>query len=209
MFEHLRIGLTMRQSDACDYHESRDGLASSWYDFLSAALPGSSWVALPNTGKSIVRAAESFGLNGLILTGGESRGVYPQRDESEMALISYALQKKIPVIGICRGLQMLHSYFGGELITCDRNEHVAVRHAVFFQGTSFCDAGRQEVNSYHGNAIELQGLPGPLLPFALDYSGMVEGVFSNEFCLAGIMWHPEREAVFADSDIFIFNKLFS
>ena len=209
MFDQLRIGLTMRRSDACDYHEPREGLALSWGDFLREALPGCVWVALPNTGESIVRTVDELGLNGLILTGGEDTGVYPQRDESETVLIAHALQKEIPLMGICRGLQMLHAYFGGKFVSCAKDEHIAVRHAVSFAENPFWEKGTYDVNSYHTNGIELKDLSGSLLPLALDSSGLIEGVHSKQHKVVGLMWHPEREAEFVESDIAIFRKFFT
>ncbi|WP_169433108.1 gamma-glutamyl-gamma-aminobutyrate hydrolase family protein [Maridesulfovibrio zosterae] len=198
----------MRRSDACNYNEQRDGLATSWYDFLGMALPGSTWVALPNIGDSVVRTVDSLGLNGLILTGGESMGINPQRDESETALISLALKRDIPIIGVCRGLQMLYAHFGGKFVTCAKDEHVAKRHFVFFEKNPLWNMEKQRVNSYHTNAIEVEGLSYCLQPLALDSSGLVEGVFSTKHRLAGIMWHPEREDVFAKSDLSIFRNFF-
>ncbi|WP_320007703.1 gamma-glutamyl-gamma-aminobutyrate hydrolase family protein [Maridesulfovibrio sp.] len=209
MYENLRIGLTMRRSDACDYDEPREGLALSWGFFLREALPGCVWVALPNTGESIVRTVDELGLNGLILTGGEDCGVYLQRDESETALIDHALQKDIPLMGICRGFQMLHAYFGGNFVPCAKDEHVAVRHVVSFAENPYLAKGVQEVNSYHSNGIELKDIYGPLLPMAFDSSGLVEGVYSAQHHVVGLMWHPERETEFVESDILIFRKFFT
>jgi len=209
MFDQLRIGLTMRRSDACDYHEPREGLALSWGDFLREALPGCVWVALPNTGESIVRTVDELGLNGLILTGGEDTGVYPQRDESEMALIAHAMQKDIPLMGICRGLQMLNAYFGGKLVACSNGEHVGVRHDVSLAENPFCGIGRLEVNSFHSNGISSDDLPEALVPFASDSSGLIEGVYSTQHKVAGLMWHPERETEFVESDMAIFRKFFT
>lgn len=198
----------MRRSDACHYQESRDGLATSWYDFLMAALPGSTWVGLPNRGVDVAKTVESLGLNGIILTGGETHGAHPQRDKTEMELISHGLQGGIPIFGVCRGMQMLCIYFGGNSITCSSEKHVAVRHTVRFEENPFALKGEQEVNSYHINMIKKESLPKKLHALALDSEGGVEGVYSKEHKLAGVMWHPERENPFAKSDIVFFRTFF-
>ena len=209
MFEDLRIGLTMRNSDACNYQEARDGIACSWFDFLAHALPGCIAVPLPNIGSNVVHTASKLGLNAFILTGGESLGLYKQRDESEISLISYALKRKIPVMGICRGMQMLHTYFNGRLVSCLKAEHVAVRHKVFFTHGILGSVEKQTVNSYHTNGIESDTLPSEMRPFAVDSSGLVEGIYSPMHRLAGVMWHPEREQPFAQYDVAIFRKFLS
>ena len=63
-----------------------------------------------------------------LLTGGEDPGTSPPRDDTERALLDWAIGDRLPVFGVCRGLQFVQRYFGGELVACDRERHVARRH---------------------------------------------------------------------------------
>ena len=50
-------------------------------------------------------------LSGIVLSGGDDIGKYALRDKSEILLIKYSLKKKIPIFGICRGMQIISKYF--------------------------------------------------------------------------------------------------
>ncbi len=107
------------------------------------------------------------------------------------------------MFGVCRGLQMLHDYFGGALARCPAVAHVATRHPVrlaadvnglAFGGTSV------EVNSYHGFGIRAAAVRSPLRALALTADGWAEACDWPGRPVMGVMWHPEREAPFSDLD---------
>ncbi|MFW5501596.1 MAG: gamma-glutamyl-gamma-aminobutyrate hydrolase family protein [Maridesulfovibrio sp.] len=198
----------MRNSDASEYYEPRDGIAASWGDFLSSALPEAAWVALPNIGNSITKTLKDFAINALILSGGENYGENPKRDKTEIAALDFCISKQIPVIGICRGLQVIQTYFGGRILNCDSNKHVATRHNVNIAENIFLPTDVHEVNSFHSNGIHKDYLAAQLTPLALDDEDLVEAAYSFEHKLAGIMWHPEREKIFKDLDCRIFDFFF-
>ena len=54
--------------------------------------------------------------SGIVLSGGNDIGEFPERDKTEFFLIDYAVKNKIPLLGICRGFQMLAKWDGGNLI---------------------------------------------------------------------------------------------
>lgn len=103
----------MRTELAGPHREARDGLARDWGRFLQWALPEAAWLPVPNLGAGIDRFAGAWGLDGLILSGGEDIGASLLRDETEQALVTWAEQAAIPVFGVCRGLQLLWTLAGG------------------------------------------------------------------------------------------------
>jgi N5-(cytidine 5'-diphosphoramidyl)-L-glutamine hydrolase len=207
----LRIGVTMREVQAQGYFEPRDALARGWGKFLDAAIPEAAWLPVPNLGAPAVEAfCAKWGLNGLILTGGEDLGVAPVRDESERAILRYCLQRRQPVLGVCRGLQLLWSEMGGQLEM--KEGHRATRHALTRAGLPGDGVEQRvvEVNSYHRYCLRLP--PSRMLEdpstFARAADGTVEGVSFRDGRVVGVMWHPEREPKPDPLDIALTRKLF-
>jgi putative glutamine amidotransferase len=166
----LKIGLTMRTLDG------RDALERSWAPFMAAAFPDAAWLPLPNTGDAGL--ATAWSLDALILTGGDDVGASACRDATERALLDHALAHGLPVFGVCRGLQLIQVYFGGELSRVEG--HAGTTHAV----------GDREVNSYHHWGVHAPAAP--LEAFARAADGLVEGLRHPSLPLAAVQWHPER-----------------
>lgn len=179
--------------------ELRDCLDHGWWHFLAEVLPGELPLPMPNNRRVIEKMLAELPFKGFILTGGPDMGKYPERDECENAMIEFALASKLPVLGICRGAQVINIYRGGALAACVG--HLATRHEVTRK-----DGAKVCVNSYHGNAIAAAG-PG-LDPWAWSFDGNVEAFASPDHLLNGVMWHPEREKEIMENDRILFQKIF-
>lgn len=194
----LRIGVTMRVLEAQGYHEPRDALAQDWSRFLSMALPDAAWLPLPNLGANKARAyCEKWGINRLILTGGEDIGVSAIRDETEQDLLIWAKERAVPVLGICRGMQMMAVWAGVALKPVEG--HVRTRHLL--QGDFM-----HEVNSFHNYG--LADCPHGFEVTAKAENGEIEAIRNTEQNWEGWMWHPEREDPFQSADINRLRRLF-
>lgn len=130
------------------------------------------------------------------------------RDEFELKLLQYTEQNKVPVLGICRGLQIFNVFVGGTLIpdipSWDKPSHAKLSdgsdryHAVkLTSGSWLADTiGKTsgEINSNHHQAIERIGKG--LVVAGVSEDDVIEAVErkdpeSKEFlCL--VQWHPER-----------------
>ena len=129
--------------------------------------------------------------------------VSEKRDAFEFDLLEAAIEADIPVLGICRGLQVINVHFGGSLIphldavdgdshssaTGDRQELV---HSVSFEPESILFGlygSSTMVNSFHHQAADRIG---PSLR-ATSYSsdGTVEGIEHSGGRILGVQWHPE------------------
>jgi len=158
------------------------------------------------------------GLKGLVLTGGGdvdpslygedphplAKHVSRDRDELERNLIEEAERNDLPVLGICRGLQMLNVARGGTL-----HQHIEghkdVEHTVLPNRKSRVAAcvgsGGYTVNSRHHQAVGQLGRG--LIVTAISPDGIVEAVEDPEkHFLVAVQWHPEDRPATADADIF-------
>jgi gamma-glutamyl-gamma-aminobutyrate hydrolase PuuD len=168
-------------------------------------------------------------LDGLMLVGGGDLdpmryGAVPHpkntrvnlaRDDAEMALLDEALQQRLPILGICRGLQLLNVALGGTL-----HQHVpdVVGHARHSGGDGIftrhdvhlhprCVLSRSlcrttlEVSSLHHQAIDRLGTG--LTPCAWSDDGLIEAVeLEGHPFTVGVQWHPE-----ADEEVGVFTAL--
>ncbi len=194
----LRIGVTMRVLEAQGYREPRDALAQEWSDFLNVALPNAAWVPVPNLGANRVRVyCEKWGINRLILTGGEDIGVSTIRDETEQDLLTWARARTVPALGVCRGMQMMAVLAGVALKSVEG--HMRTRHIL--QGDFV-----HEVNSFH--KYGLAECPRSFEVSARAEDGEIEAMCNTKSRWEGCMWHPEREKPFQPADIDRLRRLF-
>ena len=136
--------------------------------------------------------------------------IHPERDTVELALTNAALIKGVPILGICRGIQLLNVALGGTLYQDVESEYrqsplkhsqQAARgvatHYVTVEPNDLLEEGQLAVNSFHHQAI-LQLAPN-LTVVAKSSDGIIEAVMhdAHPFCLA-VQWHPEEQAVVGD-----------
>ena len=122
------IGISLRVVENTDYNEKRDALSQDWSKFFEKLEINP--LLIPNTIKNISSFLEDMDVHGLILSGGDNIGDNPNRDETEQKIIDYSFAKKIPLIGICRGMQVLNTFFGGAIETLENSKHVGNPHSV-------------------------------------------------------------------------------
>lgn len=205
MAEKKIIGISMRVVEATGYQERRDALAHDWYPFLDWVLgERATWLMIPNLGDKAVRDfVRAQRIDGLILSGGNDIGDSPIRDETETALIEYALENNMPLVGICRGLQLLWRYFGGALSPVPTETHIAKRHLVYPTDEWAVLTGENtpfEVNSFHTMGLSQKICPEALIALATTSEQQIEAVKHSQAPMLGLMWHPEREQPYADHD---------
>jgi putative glutamine amidotransferase len=158
-------------------------------------------------------------LDGIILTGGEDPsphlyGEAPQhglgevayeRDLAELALIRLAVELKKPILGICRGMQILNVALGGTLIQdiprqvpgsyqhAQKGSKQYGTHTVRLEPGFLASAfGQTEVfvNSSHHQAVK-DPAPGFTVTGRAG-DGVIEAIESENGLMIGVQWHPER-----------------
>ncbi|HEX4857107.1 MAG TPA: gamma-glutamyl-gamma-aminobutyrate hydrolase family protein [Limnobacter sp.] len=154
-------------------------------------------------------------IDALIVSGGDDihpslygaeempRAQYDQaRDALEQTHIDWALKHRLPMLGICRGTQLINVCLGGSLHTDIRARRkrtsnrgtVLPRKTAEVEGNSrllaALQAGRLRINSLHHQAVDRLGAGVRVV--ALDLDGFVQGIEPvGDACWLGVQWHPE------------------
>ena len=187
----------------------------------AAEAPGASTILLTpaHSKESIRRILEVC--HGLLLTGGEDveprrygqeqlpevTEVNPERDELEIAAVHEAMRRGMPILAICRGVQLLNVALGGTLW---QDVPSQLEGDVLHEQPAGIDerwhAGRVEpgsglehvfgtatlfINSFHHQAV--RDLAPALVATVWAEDGLVEGVEGRDYpWMYGVQWHPER-----------------
>lgn len=203
-----RIGLTQRVEDVEAYDERRDCLDQRWAPLLQSF--GIDPVPLFNRIDDVHAYVDRLEIDGVVFTGGNDlahldggTNVAPERDRFERALLEVAIERDIPVLGVCRGLQLLNVHCGGSLRKID--DHVAVEHDLEIDPEAVAltnpdPPARVAVNSYHGYGVDDEELGDELAVVGRAPDGSIEWVEHERHPITGIMWHPERPSPSEDLD---------
>lgn len=125
-----------------------------------------------------------------ILSGGPNIGANADRDQSELAIINYAEKNKLPMIGICRGMQVMAYRAGSSIVPLVG--HSGTKHEI--SGEIF-----GKVNSYHDYGIS--DCPKNYKVIARSNDNSIEAIKHCKLPWEGWMWHPEREPCFNKRDL--------
>lgn len=159
-------------------------------------------------------------IDGLILSGGHDvypfnygqepkqkiGKVFPERDEYDFELLQNAKEREIPILGICRGLQIMNVFEGGslyqdlsyiehEVLKHDQNDKPELKiHAVILDKNSklydIFKIDKFLINSFHHQAINELGKNLKIVAKAND--GVIEAIESINYPFyIGVQWHPE------------------
>lgn len=193
------IAVSQRVQFLDELNEVRDVLDHRLTSFLFAA--GFVPVAIPNNFCEVLPygAINYQALNlwldtlkpsAFVLSGGNDIGECRARDLTEGHLLDYASENFLPVLGICRGMQMMAFWAGADLRLV--KGHIGVRHQIM--GEIF-----GEVNSYHSFSIDC--CPKGFEVLAKSQDQEIEAIRHLSLPWEGWMWHPERENFFLGTDL--------
>jgi putative glutamine amidotransferase len=161
-------------------------------------------LAIPEQPNLLEAWFEAISPAAILLSGGNDIGQYAMRDDTEHYLLDRASDRSLPVLGICRGLQMMAVWAGVELQAIEG--HVATRHSLVLPDSESRSEWPQTVNSFHG--WSLPATPEGFEVAALADDGSIEAIRHRKLPWEGWMWHPERETEFAPQDTRRMRKLF-
>jgi len=189
-----KILITQRVDYISSHHEHRDALDQCWVPLL---LDASLFPVLVANNLSFVKhmlAHDRF--DGLLLTGGNSLMAYGGdseiRDLIEQYLLRWAIKHQLPVLGVCRGMQLIQHHYQSPLQPIP--DHIGVKkqlHGVTDDRMArmYNDLGSVSV-FHHLGAYQSQP---PLRTIAKSTNDVVMAIRHETLPIHGVMWHPERE----------------
>lgn len=201
-----------------NFVEGECRLAQAYY--MSVIEAGGTPIVIPSYDNLNALISIVNRLDGIILSGGadidplflgedpiDGVSINPRRDCQELLLVRLAVQRHIPMLGICRGIQMLAAALGGKLYQDIKTQHsapllehsqkearaVATHEVMIEDGTllsSLFGKNRICVNSFHHQAVK--EVPQGFRVSAIATDGVIEGMESTSFQhIMGVQWHPE------------------
>ena len=229
--QQLESGLRSMESgmDVLSFHAPVIGISGNFREgdctlaqayYMSVLESGGTPVVIPSydDDKALVSLLDT--LDGIVLSGGadidpdylgeeplDCISINPRRDRQELTLVRMAVDRQIPVLGICRGIQVLTAALGGKLYQdiktqhdrpCIEHSQTIARglpsHEVKLEKDSllygFFGKETLAVNSFHHQAVK--EVPAGFRVTALAPDGIIEGMESTSFRpILGVQWHPE------------------
>lgn len=194
-------------------------LAEGYYESVQKA--GGIPMIIPPTDNNQQLADILDRIDGLVLSGGgdlnplfldedpikELRTVNYKRDLMELLLTKMAADRQVPILGICRGIQILAAALGGKLYQdiYKQNDKPLIKHSQELDRrfashwisitphsllAKIMNSERIAVNSFHHQAV---ADPGPAFQIAAQSAdGIIEAIESTEYkSIIGVQWHPE------------------
>lgn len=199
------VAVSQRVDFVRSINEIRDSLDQRLMSFVTKAnmMP----ILVPNSLVVVHRESVDYELlnnwlykfkpEGIILSGGNNIGEEVSRDYTELRLINYALENSLPLLGICRGMQMIANFENVGLKPV--SHHINTRHFLFGEIN-------REVNSYHRYALCKCPVGYKVIGFSEDNE--IEAIKHNNRKWEAWMWHPEREAISSSEDLIRISRLF-
>ncbi len=216
----MKIAISMRVSEDSSFQERRDCLAHDWYLFFEA-INAASPILIPNINS--FDPAIFFSNNvpdAVVLSGGNNiascshqSDLVPERDNVESLLIDYCVNNDIPLLGVCRGMQFINTYFGGKVSPVILEQsHVGGEHSVSLSMKELISVYGEKsisVNTYHDYCINSGDLSSLLNSGAVSTDDVHEALYHPAHLVMGVQWHPERNNPLDLKEIEFFKKYFT
>jgi len=188
----LKILITPRLIDSLN--DQYYSLSVDWFNFLKKENINFDIL----TGNNNINSIESY--DGIILSGGgdlsnnklatNQSEIDIEREDFERKLIFASIEKKIPLLGVCRGYQSIISNLNNDKAIRFVNSGVNVSEKYF---TYFNNGKKIKITCYNKYEFENIDTLDSWDVFSKNKNGFVSSAIHKEHMIMGCIWHPERE----------------
>ncbi len=206
-----RAVISQRVEVFAERGERRDALDQRWAALLESL--GLVTLAMPNSLADPASWLTAADPALIVLTGGndlahlvDGPDAAPERDRTEALLLAHASERAIPLLAVCRGLQLIIDSGGGALIAVEG--HVAQNHTITTHAAAenWPIRDGRSVNSFHNWGADPSAVLDPWQLAATAADGSVEAIVHSTLPQVALMWHPERGETEAD-DVALIEQL--
>lgn len=149
---------------------------------------------IPNSKRNFLKISKKIKPNLIILAGGndlfQNNKYVKNRLKVEKDLINYGISKKIPILGVCRGMQLINHFFKGKISKV--KGHMRKKNRIIFKQKIFSKK-YIDITSYHNYGIKKKDMASKFDALATDNNENIEIFKHKKLNIFGVMWHPERE----------------
>ncbi len=192
------ISISQRLLENESYFEIREALSIEWGALFAKNTLFKGLCPLPLSVKIPFKTYAPF-LSGVILSGGNDLSLFNEsllskmRDEYEMSVIKECIRLKMPLLGVCRGAQIIAHFFKSELKKCEKHtkEHLIIKLNEPYK--------KVLVNSFHNYAIFKLGKD--LNPLFKSEDESIEAFKHKNLPIFALLWHIERAHGLAEKSI--------
>jgi N5-(cytidine 5'-diphosphoramidyl)-L-glutamine hydrolase len=195
----FKIAITQRMN----FSELRNEISDSLdHNLIKLLLDiGFCPIIVPNIFKNkklFVDWINCFKPDGFVLSGGNDLKEFLLRDKTEMFILNYASERNIPLLGVCKGMQMMAVWDGTNLVKV--KNHVRTHHKNNKKNFP------KLINSFHDFGI--LECPKNFNVLLKEKDGVIEAFAHKSLPWEGWMWHPERDRIIDSENILRIKNLF-
>ena len=213
----IRIGITQRELKLSNQKETYDSLDQNWFELANKC--DIDLVLIPNRIINISDFIKKNKIKGFIFSGGgpitknlglnkkKNNNTNAFRDITETKIFKICKERKIPILGVCRGMQSLNILFKGGITKIpgfvNKINYLKSFKSIYKNKYKV----EKSIMSFHDYSITKNLLSKNLIP--IYYSGRsIQMLKSKNEKILGIMWHPERGQL-KKTNITIIKKFFN
>ena len=200
----MKIVVTQRIDLHKSRNEYRDSLDQELIKLLvqlnHTPVPVPNSLVTSNEDEKLIDWINNVKPTGLLISGGNDIGQYLNRDKTEETLYLWSLKNNFPILGICRGMQLIGTLNGSKLKRV--TNHLKIKHKIINNSNGDIIIK----NSFHSFSLSECPKDFEITFFSTD--NQIEGIKHIEKNINGIMWHPERGEKFMEDDLNLIKNIF-